>query len=50
MEHDTHVTRAWVLRPEVKSPDAKRDASSALEEAVSLAAALPDLDVLARMW
>ena len=46
MEHDTHVTRAWVLRPEVKSPDAKRDASSALEEAVSLAAALPDLDVV----
>ena len=46
MEHDTHVTRAWVLRPEVKSPDAKRDASSALEEAVSLAAALPDLEVV----
>lgn len=46
MEHDTHVTRAWVLRPEVKSPDQKRDASSALEEAVSLAAALPDLEVV----
>ena len=46
MEHDTHVTRAWVLRPEVKSPDAKRDASSALEEAVSLAAALPNIEVI----
>ena len=46
MEHDTHVTRAWVLRPEVKSADQKRDASSALEEAVSLAAALPDLEVV----
>lgn len=46
MEHETHVTRAWVLRPEVKSADQKRDASSALEEAVSLAAALPDLEVV----
>ena len=46
MEHDTHVTRAWVLRPEVKSADQKRDASSALEEAVSLAAALPNLEVV----
>ena len=46
MEHETHVTRAWVLRPEVKSADQKRDASSALEEAVSLAAALPNLEVV----
>ena len=46
MEHDTQLTRAWVLRPEVKSPDVKRDASSALEEAVSLAAALPNLEVV----
>ncbi|MGR3812783.1 MAG: GTPase HflX [Cognatishimia activa] len=46
MEHDTRITRAWVVRPEVKSPDAKRDASSALEEAVSLAAALPNIDVV----
>ncbi|WP_072791617.1 GTPase HflX [Cognatishimia maritima] len=46
MEHDTHVTRAWVLRPEVKSADQKRDASSALEEAIALAAALPNLDVV----
>lgn len=46
MEHDAHVTRAWVLRPEVKSADQKRDASSALEEAVSLAAALPNLEVV----
>ena len=46
MEHETHVTRAWVLRPEVKSADSKRDASFALEEAVSLADALPDLEVI----
>lgn len=46
MEHDTRITRAWVVRPEVKSPDAKRDASSALEEAVSLAAALPNIEVV----
>ena len=46
MEHDTRITRAWVVRPEVKSPDAKRDASSALEEAVSLAAALPNIEVM----
>ncbi|MFY0597197.1 MAG: GTPase HflX [Cognatishimia sp.] len=46
MEHETHVTRAWVLRPEVKSADQKRDASSALEEAVALAGALPNLEVV----
>ncbi len=46
MEYETQTTRAWVLRPEVKSADARREASFALEEAVSLAAALPDLEVV----
>ncbi|MDC0737122.1 GTPase HflX [Cognatishimia sp. SS12] len=46
MEHETHVTRAWVLRPELKAADPRREASFALEEAISLAAALPNLDVI----
>lgn len=46
MEHETHVTRAWVLRPELKNPNARREASFALEEAISLAAALPNLEVV----
>ncbi len=46
MENETHVTRAWVLRPELKNPDARREASFALEEAISLAAALPNLEVV----
>ncbi len=40
------ATRAWVLHPEIKSDAHRRDPGSALEEAVSLAAALPDLDVV----
>ena len=40
-------TRAIVLHPDVKSDRDRREAGSALEEAVSLAAALPDLDVVA---
>ena len=43
--HDTHVTRAWVLHPDIKSTPVRRDAAMALEEAVSLARALPDLSV-----
>ena len=46
LEHDKPVTRAWVLHPEIRSTAARREATAALEEAVSLAAALPDLDVL----
>lgn len=46
MEYETHVTRAWVLRPELKNPDARREASSALEEAISLADALPNIEVV----
>ena len=46
MEHDRKRTQAWVLHPEIKSDMGRRDAGPALEEAVALAAALPDLDVI----
>ncbi len=46
LEHDRPVTRAWVLHPDLKSDQTRRDAEPALEEAVSLAAALPDLQVI----
>ncbi|PYG34465.1 GTP-binding protein HflX [Pelagimonas varians] len=45
-EHSAHVTRAWVLHPDIKSDRGRRDASMALEEAVSLAHALPELEVV----
>ncbi|WP_270730463.1 GTPase HflX [Shimia sp. Alg240-R146] len=45
MEHETQVTRAWVLHPDITGADDRREASSALEEAVALAAALPNLEV-----
>ncbi len=44
--HDPHVTRAWVLHPDIKSDRVRREAKSALDEAVALAAALPDLEVV----
>ncbi|CUH41717.1 GTPase HflX [Ruegeria atlantica] len=46
MEHDRTRTRAWVLHPEIKSDEQRRVPGPALEEAVALAAALPDLDVI----
>ncbi len=46
MEHDRAHTRAWVLHPEIKSDDERRLPEPALEEAVALAEALPDLDVV----
>ena len=46
MSHDQVPTRAWVIHPDVKSDRDRRDAGHALEEAVSLAAALPGLEVL----
>jgi GTPase len=46
LEHDKLATRAWVLHPDLKSDFARRDAIPALEEAVALAAALPDLEVV----
>ena len=44
--HDRPVTRAWVLHPEFKSEDRRHAPEYALEEAVSLAHALPDLEVV----
>ncbi|WP_171129768.1 MULTISPECIES: GTPase HflX [unclassified Ruegeria] len=46
MDHDRTRTRAWVLHPEIKSDEQRRVPEPALEEAVALAAALPDLDVV----
>ena len=46
-ETDTpRVTRAWVLHPDIKSDPERRDPENALAEAVSLAHALPDLEVV----
>ncbi len=39
-------TRAWVLHPDIKTNAERRAAGPALEEAVSLARALPELDVV----
>jgi len=39
------VTRAWVLHPDIATDRARRAPAPALEEAVALAAALPDLVV-----
>ncbi|MBV7392827.1 GTPase HflX [Mameliella sp. DP3N28-2] len=39
------MTRAWVLHPDIKSDQDRRDARMALDEAVSLARALPGLEV-----
>ncbi|KUJ86082.1 GTPase HflX [Ruegeria marisrubri] len=46
MEHDRVRTRAWVLHPDIKTDQDRRLPEPALEEAVALAAALPDLDVI----
>ena len=40
------VTRAWVVHPELKSDSDRRPADHALAEAVSLACALPNLEVV----
>jgi GTP-binding protein HflX len=45
-ERDRPVTRAFVLHPDLKTDWDRRDAEPALEEAISLAAALPDLVVV----
>ena len=45
-EHDKHVTRAWVLHPDMKNDQTRRDAVPALEEAIALAAALPEIEVM----
>ena len=46
LTHDKPATRAWVLHPDLKSDQHRRAAGPALEEAVALAAALPDLEVV----
>ena len=46
MEHGQEATRAWVLHPDLKSEHSARAPARALEEAVSLAAALPHLEVV----
>ncbi|MDP5216288.1 GTPase HflX [Ruegeria sp. 2205SS24-7] len=46
MEHERARTRAWVLHPDIRSDAERRTPEPALEEAVALAAALPDLDVI----
>ncbi len=45
-EHDTHITRAWVLHLEIKTANTHRSSASSLDEAVALAAALPELEVV----
>ena len=40
------LTRAWVLHPDIRSNPDRRDPKAALEEAVSLARALPQLEVV----
>ncbi|WP_323764369.1 GTPase HflX [Marinovum sp.] len=40
------MTRAWVLHPDIKSDQDRRAAEPALAEAVALADALPDLEVV----
>ena len=44
-ESAPQLTRAWVLHPDIKSDPDRREAPFALAEAVSLAHALPELDV-----
>ncbi len=46
LEHDKHITRAWVLHPDLKNDQTRRDAGPALEEAIALAAALPEIEVM----
>ena len=43
---DAHETHAWVLHPDIKTDYSARAAQDALAEAVSLAHALPGLEVM----
>ena len=45
-EHAAPVTRAWVLHPDIKTDTARKAAEGALEEALSLAIALPGLEIV----
>ncbi|MGB5558298.1 MAG: GTPase HflX, partial [Paracoccaceae bacterium] len=40
------MMRAWVLHPDIQSDRSRRAPEPALQEAVSLAAALPNLEVV----
>jgi GTPase len=46
VDRQARITRAWVIHPDVKSDQNRRDPGPALEEAVALAAALPELAVV----
>jgi GTP-binding protein HflX len=46
MDHDRPITRAWVIHPEIDGANRARDPALALEEAVALACALPDIEVV----
>lgn len=46
MTHDKVATRVWVLHPDIKSDRDRRASGPALDEAVSLAKALPSLEVI----
>ncbi|AXI54740.1 GTPase HflX [Sulfitobacter sp. JL08] len=46
MEHERAVTRAWVLHPDLKSDHSRRPAEPALAEAIALADALAELQVV----
>ncbi|MEQ6203872.1 GTPase HflX [Sulfitobacter sp. HNIBRBA2951] len=40
------LTRAWVLHPDIKNDNARRDPAPALAEAIALAEAMPNLEVV----
>ena len=46
MTHDKVATRVWVMHPDIKSDRDRRASGPALDEAVSLAKALPSLEVI----
>lgn len=46
MDHARPITRAWVIHPEIAGANRTREPTLALEEAVSLAHALPDIEVV----
>ena len=45
-ENDKRLTRAFVLHPDILNDRQRRDASAGLDEAVALAEALPELEVI----
>ena len=45
-EHEVSKTRAWVIHPDITSNRTRRDPVAGLEEAVALADALPELEVV----